>query len=105
MKRVGLGTLNPEGGSGRGVATESELGGLSDSARDGTLTLGGDRPRNDVVAPGDERNGNVEPTGSGRTPTPGREGGTTGGDVVPTADGTVSPPGGDRLHLGGGSPS
>ena len=26
---------------------------------DGTLTLGGDRPRNDVVAKGDERDGNT----------------------------------------------
>ena len=34
-----------------------EVGGLSDSACDGTLTLGGDRPREDVVAHGDEGSG------------------------------------------------
>ena len=48
------GTLNLEkGSSGHGTTLSRKVGGLSDSARDGTLTLGGDRPRNNVVAHGD----------------------------------------------------
>ena len=47
-----------------------EVGGLivSNSPRDGTLTLGGDRPRNDVVSHGDGQSGNGGPGGPGGTP-------------------------------------
>ena len=55
MRNRGGGTLNPEGGSGCGTGKSREVGGLSDSAHDGTLTLGDDTPRNDVVAQGDGR--------------------------------------------------
>ena len=36
--------------------------------REGTLTLGGDRPRNDVLAKGDKRDGNAAPMGARSTP-------------------------------------
>ena len=51
------GTLKPEEGNGHGTGMSRKVGGLSDLAPDGTLTLGGDKPRNNVVAHGDERCG------------------------------------------------
>ena len=62
------GTLKPEVGSGRGTGMSREVGGLSDSAHNGTLTLRGDRPCNDVVAHSDGWSGNGGPAGLGSTP-------------------------------------
>ena len=45
-----------------------EVGGLTDAARDGTLTLAGDRPRDNLVAHGDGRSGNGGPAGPRGTP-------------------------------------
>ena len=49
-----MGTLKPGAVSGRRTDVSREVGGLSDSGCRGTLTLGGERPRNDVVAHGDK---------------------------------------------------
>ena len=50
------------------MAADSEVGGLSDSEGDGTFTPGGDKPRNNVVATGEERDGQAGPTGGGGSP-------------------------------------
>ena len=55
------------GGTLKAAATDCNVGDLSDSASDGMLTLGGDRPGNDAMAQGDKRNGNAGPTRPGST--------------------------------------